>query len=194
MKLLFATGNEYKAKEVRRFLPDHINLVTLNDLGWREEIPEPYDTLEENARHKAQVLFDAVQIPCFAEDTGLEVEVLDGAPGVLTARYAGPEKNAGKNMDKLLAALNGEDIRRAQFRAALSYISEQRVCHIFEGINTGIIAQEKSSGSYGFGYDPIFIPDGYGVTQAEIHPDEKNTFSHRIKAVKQLAHFLHINA
>lgn len=189
MKLLFATANDHKAKEVRLMLPAHIELVTLKDIQWTEDIPEPYPTIEENAIHKARTLTHATGLSCFAEDTALEVDALQGAPGVITARYAGPQKNAQENMKKLLLELSGQVNRRAQFRACICYYRATGTKHLFEGINSGVIALDQA-GSGGFGYDPIFIPDGYTLTQAELSPEEKNTFSHRVRAMKQLAAFL----
>ena len=186
MEIIFATGNVHKVTEAQKALGDKITLIMPKELGVTEDIPETGDTLDENALQKCQYLWDRFHKACFADDTGLEVEALDGAPGVHTARYAGESKEATANMDKLLAVLDGVENRRARFRTAVSYIDNEGNQHLFEGILNGTIALVKS-GTEGFGYDPIFIPDGYsGKTLAEITLEEKNAISHRGKAMRAL--------
>ncbi len=190
MKLVFATHNNHKLKEVQLLLPKYITLLSLTDINCLEEIPETAATLEGNAIIKANYVTKHYGLSCFADDTGLLVESLNGAPGVHTARYAGVQKNAKDNMDKLLKALKGKEKkqRTAYFKTviALNLATEQ---HLFEGIVNGHIAQQKS-GEDGFGYDPIFIPNGYTQTFAQIPLSKKNSISHRARAMQQLIHFL----
>ncbi len=190
MKLVFATHNNHKLKEVQLLLPKYITLLSLTDINCLEEIPETAATLEGNAIIKANYVTKHYGLSCFADDTGLLVESLNGAPGVHTARYAGVQKNAKDNMDKLLKALKGKEKkqRTAYFKTiiALNLATEQ---HLFEGIVKGHIAQQKS-GEDGFGYDPIFIPNGYTQTFAQIPLSKKNSISHRARAMQQLIHFL----
>lgn len=181
--LIFATNNPNKLEELRCILPDYA-ILGLKDVGIDEDIPETGATLEENAIIKAQYLFDISGKPSFAEDTGLEVFALDGAPGVHTARYAGDERDPNKNMDLLLQNLMDKVDRTARFRTVIAYISNQGR-ELFEGIVTGTIAYEKS-GIGGFGYDPAFIPDGYDKTFASLSKEIKNNISHRARAVQAL--------
>ncbi|MDT7832177.1 non-canonical purine NTP diphosphatase [Flavobacteriaceae bacterium S356] len=188
MKLVFATNNPNKLREVQNMLPKTIQLQTLNDIGCVEDIAETEATLEGNAKLKADHITGAYQFDCFADDTGLEVESLDGRPGVYSARYGGQPRDAHKNMDKLLSELYGNTNRKAQFRTAivLNLNNEQ---YLFEGICKGEITNAKS-GSKGFGYDPIFKPEGYPITFAEMSAEEKNKISHRGQAIKKLVDFL----
>ena len=197
MKIVFATGNKGKLREASEILGKGFELITPADLGLNEDIPETGNTLLANSLQKAQYLYDRFGCDCFADDTGLEVDALGGAPGVYTARYAGESKDPSANMDKLLAVLdemerNGEEVhgRRARFRTVVAYTDAEGAVHTLEGILNGVIAKEKS-GSEGFGYDPVFVPDGYdGKTLAEISMEEKNAISHRGKAMRALKEFL----
>ena len=188
MTILFASHNNNKIAEIRAMLPDAITLLGLDDIGCHEEIPETADTIEGNAILKADYVTKKFGYNCFADDTGLEVEALNGAPGVYSARYAGEQKNAGDNMDKLLAELNGKDNRKAQFKTviALNLNGQQ---YLFTGIVKGEITTQRQ-GNQGFGYDPIFKPEGFSKTFAEFTMDEKATVSHRGKAVQKLINFL----
>ena len=187
-KLVFATHNAHKVDEVRAILPASVELVGLAALGCHDEIPETGDTLRDNALQKVQYIHDRFGIDCFADDTGLEVEALDGAPGVYSARYAGEPADFAKNRAKLLAALTGISNRRAQFRTVVSLILNGKT-YFFEGIVTGrIIAEERGVG--GFGYDSVFVPDGYDKTFAELPAAVKNSISHRARAMEQLNNFL----
>ena len=194
MEIIFATGNAHKAIEAQKALGDTFTLIMPKELGLTEEIPENGDTLQANAIEKAEYLWKKFGKNCFADDTGLEVDALGGAPGVYSARYAGPEKGSEANMDKLLSELQaaeqagGEISRAARFRTVVALILDGEL-HLFNGVLEGSIAKERS-GSQGFGYDPIFIPDGYSKTLAEISLEEKNAISHRGKAMRALAEFL----
>lgn len=187
-EIVFATNNLHKLEEVLPLLAEKYTVLSLNDIGCTEEIPETADTLEGNALLKAQYIYTNYGKNCFADDTGLEVEALDNAPGVYSARYAGEEKCAEANMHKLLQELNGKTNRNAQFRTAIALIIDGEN-YIFEGEVTGKIIEHKR-GTEGFGYDPIFIPSGYNQTFAEIALSEKNKISHRAKAVQKLITFL----
>ena len=187
-KLVFATHNAHKVDEVRAILPASVELVGLAALGCNDEIPETGDTLRDNALQKVQYIHDRFGVDCFADDTGLEVEALDGAPGVYSARYAGEPADFAKNRAKLLSALAGISNRRAQFRTVVSLILNDKT-YFFEGIVTGrIIAEERGVG--GFGYDSVFVPDGYDKTFAELPAAVKNSISHRARAMEQLNNFL----
>lgn len=186
--LIFATNNQHKVNEIRTVLNNGINIITLKEAGIHIDIPEPYDTLEENAVTKAATIHQLTQQNCFSEDTGLEVNALNGEPGVKSARYAGDEKNFQKNIDKLLLNLNGKTNREARFRTVICLIwNEQQ--YLFDGICEGKII-EASKGDEGFGYDPVFIPNGSNKTFAEMTMEEKNIFSHRKKATEKLINFL----
>lgn len=187
-RLLFATQNPNKIREIQDILTNSFEIVGLDPEIFKEEIPETGDTLKENAIQKAQYVFEKTKMNCFADDTGLEVEVLGGAPGVYTARYAGPEKDAQKNMQKLLSELEGENNRSAQFKTVIALILGGEI-HVFEGVAKGKIAQVQS-GKKGFGYDPVFIPEGYDITFAEMDLTQKNKLSHRAKAFQKLVAFL----
>lgn len=200
MKIVFATNNAHKLKEIREILGNGFEVVSLAEIGCHEDIPETGETLEENALQKAQYVYDHYHISCFADDTGLEVEALDGAPGVHSARYAeGTDHNSEANMAKLLRQLDGKDNRKARFRTVIALIEKKDVCpcgctsipqiHRFEGIVEGRIATERY-GSEGFGYDPLFVPEGYDKSFAELGEHVKNTISHRARAVAKLAEYL----
>lgn len=188
MKILFASQNVNKVKEISKLLPAHIEIIGLKDIGFTEDIPETADTLEGNAIMKAQHLAKQLNYPIFADDTGLEIDALNGEPGVYSARYAGEDKNAEKNMDLVLEKLKGETNRNAQFRTVISLeMNGENIC--FEGKVEGQICEERS-GDEGFGYDPIFKPNGYDVTFAEMSLDDKNKISHRGRAVSKFVEYL----
>jgi XTP/dITP diphosphohydrolase len=188
MKLIFATQNKNKLQEVKKLLRNDIELFTPWDFNFHDEIPETGETLTENALQKAYFIYEKLKQNCFADDTGLEVEALNGAPGVYSARYAGEEKSADKNMDKLLFELNNNGNRKACFKTVIALLLDGKE-YLFEGRIDGYITNEKR-GNSGFGYDPVFIPDGFDNTFAEMTIEEKNLISHRAIAVKKLAEFL----
>ena len=188
MKLVFATNNQHKLEELQSMLSTNFELVSLNEIGINEDIPETQETLEGNASQKSFYVFDKLGINCFADDTGLEIDALNGAPGVYSARYAGPQRLAEDNMTKVLAELNEIKNRSARFRTVISLILDGKE-YQFEGIVEGEITKERS-GAEGFGYDPIFKPNGYDVTFAEMEISEKNKISHRGRAVQKLVEFL----
>ena len=191
MKLTFATGNSGKLREASEILGEGFELVSLAQVGITEDIPETGDTLRDNSIQKAQYLYERTGSDCFADDTGLEVDALGGAPGVYTARYAGDDKDFNKNMDKVLFELQGFEgkARRARFKSVITLIINGET-HLFEGCLEGVIAHEKS-GNGGFGYDPIFIADEYpGLTLADITEEQKNDISHRGKALRAMAEWL----
>ena len=191
MKIVFATNNMNKLKEVQALLPSSISLVSLKEINCLEDIPETSDTIEGNALQKANYVLENYNVPCFADDTGLEVDALNGAPGVFSARYAGIEKNANKNMDKLLTELKNSENRNAQFKTVIALVglSDNKT---FEGICEGEITT-KRYGNEGFGYDPIFKPKNYEVTFAQMPLATKNKIGHRGKAVQQLINYLNTN-
>ena len=211
MKIVFATNNEHKLSEIRAILGSSIEVVSLADIGCHEDIPETGTTLEENALMKAEYIYNKYHLSCFADDTGLEVEALNGAPGVYSARYAamattvpagspaGISHDSEANMTRLLRELANNNNRKARFRTVIALIEKKDVCpcgctsikvvHQFEGIVNGEITREKS-GAEGFGYDPIFRPDGYDKTFAELGLDIKNQISHRARATQKLAEYL----
>ncbi len=188
MKLVFASNNKNKILEIQALVPSNIQIVSLEDIGCFDDIPETADTIEGNAILKANYVTEKFGLNCFADDSGLEVDALAGAPGVYSARYAGEPKNDENNMDKLLTNLAKETNRNANFKTviALNLNGKQ---HLFKGIIDGKITTEKM-GTNGFGYDPIFVANGYNKTFAELTMEEKSTISHRGKAVKQLLSFL----
>lgn len=188
MKFIFATSNPNKVREVNEMLGQQFDVQSLKDIGVTEDIPETADTFEGNALQKARWIYERYNCDCFSEDTGLEVEALHMAPGVITARYAGPSRDANDNMDLVLKNLKGQSNRKAQFRTAVALIVNGKE-YVFEGICKGKITQEKI-GEGGFGYDPIFIPEGYTQTFAELPKSVKNEVSHRAKAVAHLVNFL----
>ena len=196
MKIVFATNNQHKLQEIMEILGDQFEILSLADIGCHEDIPETGNTLEANAHQKAEYVFDHYHIDCFADDTGLEVDALGGAPGVHSARYAeGTDHNSEANMAKLLRELGDNDNRKARFRTVISLIQMEGgnpVCsreYQFEGVVEGRIDREKH-GSEGFGYDPVFIPEGYDKSFAELGEEIKNQISHRARAVKKLAEWL----
>lgn len=200
MKIVFATNNQHKLQEIRDILGSEFEIVSLKDIGCDVDIPETGNTLEENAMQKAQYVYDHYNLSCFADDTGLEVEALNGEPGVHSARYAeGTDHDSEANMAKLLRNLEGKDNRKARFRTVIALMQKQDVCpcgctsikkvNRFEGIVDGSIATEKH-GTAGFGYDPIFVPEGYDKSFAELGESIKNGISHRARAVAKLAEYL----
>ena len=204
MKIVFATNNQHKLQEIRQILGDRVEVLSLKDIGCDVDIPETGQTLEENALQKARYIYDNYHIDCFADDTGLEVEALNGAPGIYSARYASMENGAAShdseaNMARLIRELADQDNRTARFRTVIALILKKDVCpcgctsikqeHLFEGIVNGEITRERS-GAEGFGYDPIFRPEGYDKTFAELGADIKNQISHRARATQKLAEYL----
>jgi len=188
MQLVFASNNLNKIKEIQSILKGSIALLSLSDIGCHEEIPETADTIEGNAILKANYVTEKDGYDCFADDTGLEVTALDGAPGVYSARYAGEQKNADDNMNKLLEALKDQADRSAQFKTVIALNIKGRQ-HLFTGIAKGEITFDKT-GNHGFGYDPVFLPENYTETFAELSSEIKNKISHRAKATQQLIDFL----
>lgn len=205
MKIVFATNNKHKLDEIRSILGESIEVLSLKDIGCDADIPETGKTLDENAKQKAQYIYDNYHLDCFADDTGLEVDALNGAPGVYSARYANMEDpsaeshDAEANMSRLLRELGENNNRKARFRTVIALIRKKDVCpcgctsikeiHKFEGIVEGEIIRERRGGE-GFGYDPIFQPDGYDKTFAELGMDIKNHISHRARATQKLAEYL----
>ncbi len=187
-ELIFATGNKNKAIEIESALPQNFIVKTMQEAGIELDIPEPYETLEENSKHKAHTIYQLTKINCFAEDTGLEVASINNEPGVKSARYAGESKNDQKNIEKLLLRLTGIENRTARFKTVMTLIVNSTV-YQFEGICTGKII-DSPTGTKGFGYDPVFIPDGSTHTFAEMNLEEKNKFSHRKKALTKMLAFL----
>ena len=188
MKLVFATNNKHKLEEVKAILGKRIEILSLNDIDCHDDIPETADTLEGNALIKARYIHEKFGVDCFADDTGLEVESLGGEPGVYSARYAGEECNPEANMYKLLQKLTGKNNRNAQFRTVIALIikGEEK---LFNGIVKGSISNEKM-GDAGFGYDPIFIPEGFSESFAQMTSDMKNSISHRYRATEELSKYL----
>ena len=191
MKLIFASHNEHKTTEIRQLLPPDIQLLSLNDLNYHDEIEESAATLEGNARLKATHVFTLFKLPCFADDSGLEVEALDNRPGVYSARYAGEPKNDDRNIAKLLDDLKGSTNRSARFRTFITLILPTTTLS-FEGIIEGEITHEKK-GSNGFGYDPVFQPIESSITFAQMSMEQKNTISHRALALEKMISFLSLN-
>jgi XTP/dITP diphosphohydrolase len=199
MKIVFATNNQHKLQEVRHILGQRVEVLSLNDIGCHDDIPETGATLEENARQKAEYIWQNYHCDVFADDTGLEVDALGGEPGVYSARYAGEGHDSEANMAKLLQKLGDNDHRSARFRTVIALIQKKDVCpcgctsirqeHLFEGIVEGEITRQRS-GVGGFGYDPIFRPDGYEQTFADLGEEVKNQISHRARAVKKLCDYL----
>jgi len=186
--LIFATNNQHKVDEIRKVLGNIFDVITLKEAGINIDIPEPHSTLEQNATEKSRTIYSLTKKDCFSEDTGLEVETLNREPGVKSARYAGEGRSDADNIQKLLSNLVNENNRRAQFRTVISLIREGKE-HQFEGICEGTITKEQR-GEKGFGYDPVFIPDGSERTFAEMSIEEKNKYSHRKKATQKLITFL----
>ena len=188
MELVFATQNRNKAAEIQRLMPEGIEILTLQDIDCNDDIPETAPTLEGNAQIKARWIAEKYKVNCFADDTGLEVEALNGEPGVLSARYAGEARSDEANMNKVLGLLNESTNRKARFRTAICLILDNEE-HLFEGIVTGEIRPEKA-GDSGFGYDPIFEPEQIGKTFAEMTMDQKNERSHRARAFQKMISYL----
>ena len=188
MKLVFATNNKNKAIEIQELIGDIYTILSLQDIDCKEEIPEERETIEGNAQQKAHYVFEKFQINVFADDTGLEIEALSGEPGVYSARYAGEDRNSDKNMDKVLRLLASKTNRNAQFKTIICLIIHPKE-YLFEGIVKGKIITEKR-GNLGFGYDPIFIPNGFEKTFAEMTLQEKSEISHRAIAVNKMIEFL----
>tara|TARA_B100000780_G_scaffold61297_1_gene39488 strand:+ start:601 stop:1182 length:582 start_codon:yes stop_codon:yes gene_type:complete len=188
MNLIFATSNSNKLKEIKNLLPKEICINDLNSLNFFEEIPENENSIEKNAEFKANFIHSKYNINVFADDTGLEVRVLNGEPGVYSARYAGEDCDSNKNMEKLLKKLINKENRKARFKTVIALVLNNKLHH-FEGIVNGTIAHSKK-GDKGFGYDPIFIPEGYKKSFAELSLNEKNEISHRSIAVKKLINFI----
>ena len=188
MKLVFATQNENKAQEIQSLLPEYFKIITLKDIRCFDEILETAETLEGNSLLKASFISETYNLNCFADDTGLEIEALDNRPGVYSARYSGPEKSAAANINKVLLELEGKTARNAQFRTIITLILNTSI-FTFEGIVRGEIISEKR-GENGFGYDPIFVPEGDIRTFAEMSLEEKNKHSHRARAFQKMIVFL----
>ena len=187
-KIVFATNNAHKLREVSEILGDKLQVLSLKNIHCEEDIPETSDTIEGNAHQKAEYIYNNYHVDCFADDTGLEVEALNGAPGVYSARYAGPQHNSKDNIRKLLADMQDKENRNAQFRTAILLIVDGKK-HLFEGTIKGkIIRSERGSG--GFGYDSVFVPEGFEKTFAELGEEIKNKISHRAIATKKLVKFL----
>ena len=192
MKIIFATNNQHKLNEVRQIAGPRFELVSLEDIALTGDIPEESDTLEGNALGKARYIFDRTGLPTFADDTGLEVEALEGRPGVLSARYAGEGKNDQDNMNKILHELKNKTNRKARFRTVIAFIPAEGKELFFEGIINGEIGTEPK-GNHGFGYDPVFIPEGYDISFAEMEAGLKNRISHRSRAFAKFATYLQKN-
>jgi XTP/dITP diphosphohydrolase len=186
--IIFATNNQHKLHEVRLALEPDFRVLSLEEIGCFDELPETHNTLEGNAQQKAVYVKDKFQLPCFADDTGLEVEALNNEPGVYSARYAGPERNSEHNIDLVLKKLENQSNRKAQFRTVISWCRENET-HFFEGVVKGEIISQRR-GTQGFGYDSIFVPEGNNKAFAEMSTAEKNKLSHRAIAVKKLLDFL----
>ncbi len=187
-KLIFATNNRHKVEEIRSLTGKEIEVISLKEAGLLIEIPEPHDTLKQNASAKSRTIHELSGMDCFSEDTGLEADSLDGEPGVKSARYGGEDKAFDKNIDKLLSRLANSDDRNARFRTVISLILNKNE-YFFEGVCEGKIANERK-GNNGFGYDAVFVPAGSNKSFAEMGMEEKNNFSHRKKAVEKLILFL----
>ncbi|HPE55755.1 MAG TPA: non-canonical purine NTP diphosphatase [Bacteroidales bacterium] len=188
MELVFATNNKHKLEEISHILDEHYKIVSLKEIGCNEDIAETAETLEGNALLKARYIHSRYGRDCFADDTGLEIDALEGKPGVFSARYAGPGHDHQKNMDKVLFEMAGQANRKAQFRTVIALILEGQE-YLFEGIVKGEILTERH-GDKGFGYDPIFKPDGFDLSFAEMDLDDKNEISHRGRATRKLVEFL----
>ena len=188
MNLIVATSNAHKVKEIASVLPDGYTVQSLKDIGFAEELPETHETIEENSLEKAQFLAEKLGVTCFAEDTGLEIEALDGRPGVYSARYAGSEATFADNVNKVLGEMAAMPNRKARFKTVITYFSEGRSVQ-FTGLCEGVILREPR-GNEGFGYDPIFVPDGCNLSFAEMRLEIKNQYSHRKKAVEAFLGYL----
>lgn len=188
-KLIFATNNANKVREINVLLDNTLDVLSLKDMGFEEELAEDFETLEENALQKAQFIFQKYNLACFSEDTGLEINALAGRPGVHSAHYSG-SRDADGNMNLVLQQLENQQDRTAQFRTVICLITNEGVVHQFEGICKGHLTLEKSEGVKGFGYDPIFVPNGYDKTFADLGNEEKGKISHRGNAMRKLITFL----
>lgn len=188
MKIVFATNNLHKLEEIRQLTGHSVRILGLDDIGCQDDIPEPFATLEENAAAKVKYIYQKFKTDCFADDTGLEVEALHGAPGVHSARFAGEEKDSAANVKKLLSLLQGIENRKARFRTVIAYMEQGKI-RFFEGTVNGIIL-DKPKGTMGFGYDPVFQPDGYSCSFAEMSLLEKNRISHRARAMNAFSAYL----
>lgn len=188
MKVCFATNNANKLREIRSLVPDDIEILSLDDIGCREELPETHETLEENSEEKARYVFENYNVACFADDSGLEVEALHGAPGVYSAMYAGDHRSDEDNINLLLAQLKNKENRKATFRSVITYLDKEGKM-VFHGHSDGVILTEKR-GTNGFGYDPVFMPLGYTITYGEMGLEEKNKTNHRAIAFDQLIAFI----
>ncbi len=190
MNIIFATQNEHKVKEIKNLLGNQVEIISLSDIGLKEDIPETASTIEGNSLLKAQFVWDKYGISCFADDTGLEIDFLNGEPGVYSARYAGIPKNDDANIHKVLLNLNNSNERKARFKTIITLVMRGDI-YKFTGIVDGVIGNTKK-GVNGFGYDPIFYPENNLKTFAEMTLEEKNKYSHRARAFKQLKDFLHL--
>ncbi len=188
-KLCIASNNRHKIEEISQAVGNQFQIVSLQEIGCLEELPETHETIEENALEKAEYVWNHYQVNCFADDSGLEIEALNGEPGVHTAYYGGPERDANKNMDLVLSKMQNVHNRKARFRTCIALIMNGKK-HLFEGYVDGTILTEKR-GNGGFGYDPLFVPNGYDKTFAELTIEEKGSMSHRAMAVQKLLNFLH---
>lgn len=188
MELIFATNNKHKLEEIQKLLSDKIKLLSLQDISFQEEIPEDYETLKENALQKARYIYDRYTLNCFADDTGLEIDFLNGSPGVYSARYAGENCSFDDNVNKVLEEMGNTNNRAARFRTVIALIIDQKE-YFFEGVVEGEILRERT-GNGGFGYDPIFKPIGFNESFAEMEMHKKNEISHRGLAAKKLVNFL----
>jgi XTP/dITP diphosphohydrolase len=188
MKLIFATSNQHKLKEIRSVVIPGLEIVGLKDIGFEGELPETHETIEENSLEKAEHLSKKFGVACFAEDTGLIIDALNGEPGVYSARYAGPDASFDDNVTRVLTKMDGKTDRKARFKTVITYYSGGTYVQ-FEGVTEGIILLERRGGE-GFGYDPIFVPEGSNKSYAEMSLEEKNQFSHRKKSFDQFANHL----
>jgi len=190
-EILFASNNYHKVEEVRVLLPQGYSLLGLNDIQWTKDIPEPFDTYEDNAKAKAYFVFDRTGLSCFADDSGLEIEALDGRPGVFSARYAGADRNHADNIQKVLHELEGEANRKARFLSVIAYLNDDKELLVFKGKVEGTITH-LPLGTGGFGYDPIFIPYGFDQTFGQLSERIKNRISHRYLAMRLFIAFLEL--
>ena len=191
-EILFASNNAHKVSEIRMLLPEGYSLLGLRDINWTTDIPEPFDTYEDNAKAKAYFVFDRTGLNCFADDSGLEIDALDGRPGVFSARYGGMQRDSNDNMRKVLSEMEDASDRRARFHSVIAYLDEQKEMHVFKGKVEGHITYAPA-GERGFGYDPIFIPEGYDLTFGQLSDTIKNQISHRAIAMKKFISFLEMN-
>lgn len=189
MDILFASHNEHKVNEVKKLLPEKYSLIGLRDIGWRDEIPEPFQSYAENAKAKALYLFDRTGISCFADDSGLEIDALHGRPGIMSARYAGVPTDSMRNIEKVMYELSEEKNRKARFVAVVAFVTASDRIATFRGIVEGSI-NRMPMGDGGFGYDPIFIPDGFDLTFSQLSESLKNQISHRAKAMQKFVEYL----